>query len=116
MRTLATDIVAVVMLFFGLVLPLCGWVWIAFCKYVLHFHKDCDNHSCWYRCKKCPYLHSEQLEVRIAMLQEKYPSDHAYIRMLKKQRKMYLDNPDLDKETESQMIHSLVREAEERNG
>jgi len=28
---------------------------------------------------------------------------------------MYLDHPDLDKETESQMIHRLVREAK-RNG
>ncbi len=53
--------------------------------------------------------------MRIALLEEKYPSDHAYIRMLKKQRQMYLDNPDLDRETESQMIHRLVRKAK-RNG
>ncbi|MCM1259274.1 MAG: hypothetical protein NC307_15720 [Roseburia sp.] len=115
MRTLATDIATAVIFFLGLVLPLCGWVWIAFCKYVWHFRKGCDNRSCWYRCKKCPHLHSEQLEMRIALLEGKYPSGHAYIRMLRKRRQMYLDNPDLDRETESQMIHRLAREAK-RNG
>lgn len=116
MRTSATDIFSMLVIFFGLILSLFGWLWIAYCKYVRHYHKGCNNCSCWYRCKKCPHLHSEQLEMRIALLEKKYSSDHAYIKMLRGKLQMYLDNPALDKETESQMIHRIVREAKERNG
>lgn len=116
MRTLAIDIILTIVCFGGLMLPLCGWIWIALCKYVLHFHRKCNNHNCWFRCRKCPPLHSEQLEKRIALLEQKYPSDHAYIGILKRQLKMYLDNPALDRETEDEMFHRLVREEKERNG
>lgn len=54
--------------------------------------------------------------MRIALLEQKYPSDNDYIEMLTRQLQMYLDNPVLDRETESQMISRFVREAKERNG
>lgn len=116
MRTLVTDIISVFLFFMGVILPLLGWIWIAFCKYVRHFRKGCNNHRCWYRCRKCPHLHSEQLQMRIALLEQKYPSGNDYIEMLKRQLQVYLDNPALDRETESQMIKRLVREAKEGNG
>ena len=116
MRTLVTDFFSIFVILIGLILPLFGGLWVAFCKYVRHYHKGCNNRSCWYRCKKCPHLHSEQLEMRIVLLEKKYPSDHAYIKMLRGQLQMYLDNPAFDRETEGQMIHRLVGETKERNG
>lgn len=116
MGNLATDILSIFVIFGGLILPLLGWVWIAYCKYIRHFRKECNNCRCWYRCKKCPPLHSEQLKRRIALLEQKYPSGNGYITMLKGQLQVYLDNPTLDRETESQMMHRLVKEARERNG
>lgn len=101
---------------FGFLLPFCGWIWIAFCKYVWHFRKGCSNRNCWFRCKKCPHLHSEQLEMRIALLEQMYPQGHAYITMLKDQLQMYRDNPELDRETKSKTILRLTREMKERNG
>ena len=54
--------------------------------------------------------------MRIVLLEQKYPQEHDYIRLLREQLQMYLDNPALDRETESEMIHRLVREAKERKG
>lgn len=105
-----------ILFFCGFILPLCGWIWIAFCKYVRHFRKGCNNRNCWFRCKKCPPLHSEQLEMRIALLEQIYPQDHAYITMLKNQLQMYRDNPALDRETKSKMIRRIAREIKEENG
>lgn len=115
MRTMATDIISTIVFFGGLILPLCGWIWIAFCKYVRHFHRECNNHNCLYRCRKCPPLHSEQLERRIALLEKNYPQDSGYIAMLRGQLKMYLDNPVLDRETEGEMFRRLVKEVKEKN-
>lgn len=98
MKISTTDIFSMLVFFMGIMLPLLGWVWIAFCKYVQHFLKGCNNCRCWYRCKKCPLLHSEQLEIRITLLEQKYPPDHGYITMLKEQLRMYHDNPVLDRE------------------
>ena len=116
MRILAIDIFSLLVIFFGLMLPLFGWLWIAFCKYVRHFHIGCNSCRCWYHCKKCLPLHSEQLEVRIALLEKKYSPDSVYIIMLRRQLQMYLDNAVLDRETESEMIHRIVREVRERSG
>lgn len=113
MRNLITDTTVV---FLGLILPLCGWVWIALCKYVLHFRKGCNNRRCWYRCKKCPYLHSEGLEMRIKVLEHKQVKDPNYIALLRKQLQVYLDNPKLDRETEREMIYRLAGEAKRKDG
>lgn len=113
MRTSAIDFFLTLVILLGLFLPLFGWLWIAYCKYIRHFHKDCNNCGCWYRCKKCPPLRSEQLEMRIALLEQNYPQEHDYIRLLREQLQMYLDNPVLDRETESEMIHRLVKEAKD---
>ncbi|MDE5590518.1 MAG: hypothetical protein K2J60_15495 [Acetatifactor sp.] len=49
-------------------------------------------------------------------MEKKYPADHNYITLLKRQLQMYLDDPVLDRETESQMISRIVSEAKEKNG
>ena len=95
-------------------LPLCAQLWVGYCKYIRHCHKECNNKKCWYRCKKCPPLHSEQLELRIALLEQKYPGNHSYVEFLKRQLQMYYDNPDLDRETDSEMIARLGKEAGEK--
>ncbi|MDE7224213.1 MAG: hypothetical protein K2O34_10585 [Acetatifactor sp.] len=110
----AIDYLIFFIVFFGLIPSTLMWLWIAFCKYILHFRRGCNNRKCWYHCKKCPFLHSEQLKLRIAMLESKYPKDHGYITMLRNQLQMYLDNPDLDRETESETLKRLSKEAKER--
>lgn len=105
-----------ILFFLGNILPLCGWIWIAFCKYVRHFRKGCNNRKCWFRCKKCPPLHSEQLEMRIALLEQICPQNHAYITMLKNQLQMYRDNPALDCETKIKTIRRITQEIKEENG
>ena len=112
MQTLIGDFVVVTVFFLGLVVPLCWWVWIGFCKYILHFHKDCDNRNCLYRCNKCPHLHSERLQMRIKRLENRETVDKDYIAMLKAQLQIYLQDPDLDRETESKMINRLAEQAE----
>lgn len=114
MRTMATDIFSVILLVGGGFLPLCAQLWVGYCKYIRHCHKGCNNKKCWYRCKKCPPLHSEQLELRIALLEQKYPGKHRYVEFLKSQLQMYYDNPDLDRETDSEMIARLGKEAREK--
>lgn len=114
MRTVATDIIMVIFLVGGGLLPLCFQLWVGCCKHIRHFHKGCNNTKCWYRCKKCPPLHSEQLEMRIALLEHNYPGEHRYIEFLKHQQQMYSDNPVLDRETDSEMIERLGREAKEK--
>jgi len=89
MRNIIIDIILYLLLLY----PLFSWLWIGFCKYLLH-RKGCNNHKCIFRCNKCPPSPTEQLELRIALLEKNHPEGHAYIQVLKKQLQMYRDKSD----------------------
>ena len=102
------ELVKMTLFFLGFVVPIFWGVWIGFCKYVLHFHRGCNNHKCLYRCNKCPRLNSEVLKERIAVLEQKN-RDEGYIALLKRQYQMYLDNPELNMENESKMVLRVIK-------
>lgn len=98
----------------GLVLPAVGWIGLFVCKFIVH-KGGCDNKGCWYRCSKCPYLQSEEYNIRIAVLEQaqaKNPTGKraAYIQFLKKRMQTYLDNPQMDRETPEQTLLREIRE------
>ncbi len=101
MRNMATDIVSVILIVFGLILPYMEWLRLTFCKYILHISVEGQ------------YLHSQSLKLRIALLEQNYPQNNYYIIMLRKQLQMYLNNPSLDRETEMQMIRRIIKENKE---
>lgn len=102
MRSLTIDIISIIAVLLGLILPFAGFICLMFCKYILHF------------CIECQYLHSQSLKMRIAMLERKYPQSSAYITMLKRQLHMYLCNPALDRETEKETICRLTKQARKK--
>lgn len=111
MQNKVMDSIIAVEVFLGVIVPLCWWGWIGFCKYVLHFRRGCNNRNCLYRCNKCPRLHSEMLQMRIARLEKQEVKNEEYIAMLKGQLQIYLQDPDLDKETDSEMISRIAKQA-----
>ena len=102
MRNLVMNIISVIAIFVGLILPFLGLAWLIFCKHILHIYTASQ------------YLHSQSLKMRIALLEHKYTQNNAYIAMLKRQLHMYLNNPALDRETENEVICRLAKQARKK--
>lgn len=104
MRNIIIDIISYLIILHPLFLGL----WIGFCKYLLH-RKGCNNHNCIYRCNRCPLLPTEQLELRIALLEKNHPEGHAYIQVLKKQLEMYRDESKPQQKDKKETMYSIYK-------